>query len=399
MKNLTKILGFAVIGLVVMTAAAFALDIPRIFEMAGGGLVFGGLAGGIGMAADAGAVPAQAPAPNVLPFRQNTRQTKQTVVGTMTYSLGGRQQITLPANGYLSKLYLRFNGTLTFSGAATAAKFAPYSIFSNINVGLNSGKQVLCDASGYQLFLLNSVNRKNGRLDQNTDSDVYVFPANGSSQTFRNTLEIPIAVSDGNNFMNGLINLQAPELQCTLTVQFASALTEIADTVTAATGSVDVVAETYMIPDPSRYQQPYVGLHKILSQTEALTGTGQNVHTVTRGGKLLRLIHILEVNGARSDAWDSHTVKLNNSQTIYDVPRWQSKHDTRRYCGYYMPTGTIVLDLARAWDQVEESDQRDILNTEQITTTQSIVTVTAGTTFGTNNNFLHTLREIYQVPS
>lgn len=384
------------IAIALTAVAAFAFDIPKVITWLG---VAGTSGAMLGMAMDAGAVPMQAQPRNVLPFRQNTRQSKQTVVGTLTYATGGKVQLNLPANGYLSKIYLRFNGALTFSGAATAAKFAPYSIFSNINVSLNSGKQTLCDASGYQLFLLNMVNRKSGRPDQNTDSDFYVFPSSGSAQTFRATLEVPIAVSDGNNFMNGLINLQAPELLCTLQVQFPSALTEIADTVTACTGSVDVVAETYAIPDPSQVQQPYVGLHKILSQSEVLAGTGENVHTVTRGGKLMRLIHIVEINGARSDAYDSHKVKLNTSQVVYDVPKWQHKWDARRYYGYTLPTGTIVLDLMRAWDQVEESDQRDILNTEQITTTQSIVTVTAGTSFGSGNNFLHSLREIYQVPN
>lgn len=392
-----RVIAFALAAIVLMAAAALAFDIPKVAEyigLAGGSGAFLGMAMG-----GATAEPVAQGRPQVYPFRQNTRQKKSIVPGTMTYSLGGRQQITLPQIGYLSKIYLRFNGTLTFSGAATAAKFAPYSIFSNVRVDLNSNKQILCDASGYQLFLLDSVRRKGARLDQRTDSDFYVFPASGSSQTFRATLEIPIAVSDGQNFMNGLINLQAPELQCNVTVQFASALTDIADTVTAATGSVDVIYEYYEIPDPSQVQQPYVGLHKILSQTEALTGTGQNRHKVPRGGKILRLIHILECNGAKSDAWDSKEIMLNNSQSIYEQSKWQAKFEARQMYGELLPTGTIVHDFLNAWDICEESDQRDVLNTERVTTTESIITVTAGTTFGTNNNFLHTLREVYQVPS
>lgn len=396
-SKIFKILAFASIAMVILAAAAFAFDVPKVTDwlgMAGAGGAALGMAFG-----DGGAQPVAAAKPQVYPFRQNTRQKKSIVPGSMTYSLGGRQQITLPQIGYLSKIYLRFNGTLTFSGAATAAKFAPYSIFSNVRVDLNSNKQILCDASGYQLFLLNSIRRKNARLDQNTDTDFYVFPASGSAQTFRATLEIPIAVSDGQNFMNGLINLQAPELQCNVTVQFASALTDIADTVTAATGSVDVIYEYYEIPDPTKVQQPYLGLHKILSQTEALAGTGQNRHKVPRGGKILRLVHILEVNGVKSDAYDSKEIMLNNSQSIYEQSKWQSKFEARQMYGYVLPTGTIVWDFLNAWDICEESDQRDVLNTEQATTTESIITVTAGTTFGTNNNFLHTLREVYQVPS
>lgn len=397
--KLYRNIGFAVVGLLLVAAAFFAFDVPVV--KAAIGLVTAG-AGGLGMAGimgGAGAAPMQSDRPQVLPFRQNTRQKMNTVAGTMTYSLGGRQQITLPQIGYLSRIYLRFNGTLTFSGSATAAKFAPYSMFNRVQVDLNSNKQVLVDASGYQLFLLNSLRRKNARLDQGTDSDFYVFPASGTAQTFRATLEIPIAVSDGNNFMNGLINLQAPELQCNVTVSFATALTDIADTVTAAAGSVDVVYEYYEVPDPSQVQQPFLGLHKILSQTEALVGTGENRHKVPRGGKILRLVHILECNGAKSDAYDQQELVLNNSQSLYQVPKWNSKFRNRQMYGYTLPTGTIVWDFMNAYDICEESDQRDVLNTERVTTTESVITVTSGTTFGTNNNFLHTLREIYQVPS
>lgn len=396
--KLHKYIGFAAIALVLFAAAVYVFDLPML--KAAGWLTAGGGAAGLGMALGSpGGQPVAEARPNVLPFRQNTRQKISTLAGTMTYSLGGRQQITLPQIGYLAKIYLRFNGTLTFSGAATAAKFAPYSIFNRIQVDLNSGKQTLIDASGYQMFLLNSIRKKSARLDQRTDSDFYVFPASGAAQTFRATLELPIAVSDGNNFMNGLINLQAPELQCNVTVSFVNVLTDIADTVTAATGTVDVIYEYYEVPDPSQVQQPYLGLHKCLSQVEPLTGTGENRHKVARGGKILRLIHILECNGAKSDAFDSQEIWLNNSQQVYSVPKWAAKYRNRQMYGELMPTGTIVWDFMNAYDICEESDQRDVLNTERVTTTESIVTVTAGTTLGTNNNFLHTLREIYQVPS
>ena len=394
-----RMIGFAAIALVIFASAAYAFDVP-VVKAIGAALGLGGAgAGGLGMVGAATAQPVMDQRPTVLPFRQNTRQKIASLAGTMSYSLGGRAQVTLPQIGYLSKIYLRFNGTLTFSGGATPAKFAPYSIFNRVQVDLNSNKQTLVDASGYQLFLLNSVRKKNARLDQGTDSDFYVFPSSGSAQTFRATLEVPIAVSDGNNFMNGLINLQAPELQCNVTVQFASALTDIADTVTAATGSVDVIYEYYEVPDPSQVQQPFLGLHKILAQTNVITGTGENRYTVPRGGKILRLIHVLECNGAKSDAYDKQEIILNQSQGIYDVPKWASKFRNRQMYGYTLPTGTIVWDFMNAYDIAEESDQRDVLNTERVTTTESVVTVTAGTTLGSNNNFLHTLREIYQVPS
>lgn len=394
--KLLKIIGFAAIAVLVTAAAAFAFEMPKIGAVLG----MAAFGGGLGMAMDgATAMPGQAQPRTVYPFRQNTRQKKTSLASSMTYSLGGQQSITLPKVGYLAKIYLRFNGAVTYSAASTAAKFAPYSLFSRVRVDVNSGKQVLVDASGYQLFLLNSVRRKNARLDQNVDADHYAYPASGSAQTIRVTLEVPIAVSDGNNFMNGLINLQAPELQTDVSVTFLSALTELGDNVSSLSGTVDVLYEYYEIPDPTQVQQPYIGLHKILSGQEPLTGTGENRHIVPRGGRLLRMIHILECNGAKSDAFDKQEIWLNRSQQIYNVPRWQAKFNNRQMYGYALPTGTIVWDFMNAYDIAEESDQRDVFDTENITTLESIVTVTSGTTLGSGNNFLHTLREIYQTPS
>ncbi len=392
---------YFMVGVAAMAFSAILFGVPEWAETAMAVLGFGTSAAGAISVAMLGGAPAPAAASNaVLPFRQNTRRKATQVAGNMQFSLGGREFVKLPEIGYLSKIILQFDGKYSTSSASTPAKFAPWSLFSNIRVDLNSDKHILCDASGYQLFLLNCTRRKSGRPDQQADADFYSYPTgSGNDQILRATIEIPIAISDGQNFMNGLINLQAPELQCNLNVQFASALTDIGNNITALSGNVNVVYEYYQVPDPSRVQQPYLALHKILSQTETLAGTGENIHKVARGGKLLRLIHTLEINGARSDAYDTQEIRLNNAETVYKIPRWAAKYNNRQMYGYNLPTGTIVWDFMNAYAIPEESDQRDVFNTEDITTTESRIVVTPGTTFGSNNNFLHTLREVYQVPS
>lgn len=345
--------------------------------------------------------PAQG-ARQVYPFRENTRQ-KIARVGQLTYSLGGQQFVTLPKIGYVAKIWLRFNGVITSTSAGadtiTYAKFAPWSVIRNIQLDLNSGKQILFNCSGYELFLLNSIRRTSGRSDQQVSSDFYAAPTSGSAVPFRVTLEIPVSVSDGQNFMAGLINLQAPELQMNLTTTFANALTDIGTNISSLTGTVDVFYEYYEVPDPSIVMQPYVSLHKVISQSSPVTQTGENTVEIPRGGDLLRLIHILEANGARSDAYDSQRLRLNKTQDIYYFDRWVGKFRNRQMYGYDLPTGTIVWDFQNAWAIPEESDLRDTLDTERATTTESIVTVTSGTTLGSNNNFLHTVREFIQMPS
>ena len=338
----------------------------------------------------------------VYPFRENTRQTIGRV-GSMTYSLGGSQFVTLPKIGYVSKIWLRFNGviTSTSAGADTIAyaKFAPWSVIRNIQLDLNSGKQILFNLSAYELFMLNATRRTVGRADQNVSSDFYAAPTSGSAVPFRVTLEIPVSVSDGQNFMAGLINLQAPELQMNLSLQFANALTDIGTNISSLTGTVDVFYQYYQVPDPSRVMQPYVALHKCISQSSPVTSTGENTVEIPRGGDLLRLLHVLEINGARSDAFDSQRLRLNKTQDLYFFDRWVAKYKNRQLYGFDLPTGSIVWDFQNAWAVPEESDLRDTIDTERATTTESIVTVTAGTTLGSNNNFLHTVREFIQMPS
>lgn len=386
---------FAVVGLFGFFGLIEPGDVPAI-------LGFGSMAAiGLGMVGGSTA-PAPANGQRFYSFRENTRQ-KIGKVGTMTYSLGGQQFLTLPKIGYVSKIWLRFSGSITSTSAGvdtiTYADFGPWSTLRNIQLDLNSGKQILANVSGYELFLINSVRRTSGRSDQQTDSDFYAAPTSGSAQNFRFTLEIPVSVSDGQNFQVGLINLQAPELQMNLTVNFANALADIGSNISTLTGTVDVFYQYYEIPDPSIVMQPYVALHKILSQVSPVGQTGENVLEIPRGGDLLRMIHVLYLNGDRSDAYDSQKLRLNKTQDIYTIDRWLGKYRNRERYGYNLPTGTIVWDFQNGWDLPEESDLRDVIDTERATTTESIITVTSGSTLGTNNNFLYTIREFIQVPA
>lgn len=68
----------------------------------------------------------------------------------------------------------------------------------------------------------------------------------------------------------------------------------------------------------------------------------------------------------------------------------------RERYGYNLPTGVIVKDFAYALQHPEESDLRDAINTEMVTTTDAIVQVSSGATLGSNNNFLTSIREILQ---
>jgi hypothetical protein len=405
--NFLKLGALAVATLLIAFVAALGFGFIHFDPHTIAGL-FGVGSGGaavLGLGLTTGAAPGSAPqgGQNLYPFRENTRQKIGTAGNDLTYSLGGTQFLTLPKIGYVSKVFIRFNGTVTATSAGadtiTYAKFGPWSVLRNIQLDLNSGKQTLFNLSGYELFLQNSIKRKSGRPDViATDADFYAAPTTGSAVPLRFTLEIPVAVSDGQNFMTGLINLQAPELQMNLTLAFANALTDIGSNISTLSGTVQVAYQYYEVPDPSAVMQPYVALHKIISQPQAIGSTGDNIVEVPRGGQLMRIIHVLELNGAKSDSYDTQTLRLNKTQQVYRVDRWLAKFLIRERYGYTLPTGVICWDFQNAYDIPEESDARDMIDTERATTTESIVTVTSGATLGSNNNFIYTVREFIQVP-
>lgn len=330
-----------------------------------------------------------------LPFRPNTRQ-KRLRIGTAPYSLGGSQSLLLPEVGYLARIWVFFVGTVTYSAQAVPADLAPYSLFKRISVTLNNSATDLYNTSGFGLFLVNSVITKMGRLDQQPDANFYAFPTVGAAQTFVLGAQIPISLSQGFNFEAGLINLQAPEVQCQLNIDFNTANTEIGDTITALAGTVHAYYEYYEVPSPTQVLQPPVTLHRIIEQTQPVNGTGDTIYTVPRGGNMLRLLHTLRLNGARSDSYDETSIRFNQSETIYKEERRLKKILMRERYGYNLPTGVIAHDWAYALMHPEESDLRDAINTEMVTTTDSIVTVSAGATLGSNNNFLVSIREILQ---
>lgn len=330
-----------------------------------------------------------------LPFRPNTRQ-KRLKFGTATYSAGGSQSILLPEVGYLARIWLFFVGMVTYSATSTPADLAPFSLFKRISVTLNNSATDLFNTSGFGAFLASAVKTRMGRIDQQAQADFYAYPVVGSSQAFVLGLPIDISLSQGFNFEAGLINLQAPEVQCQLNIDFATALADIGDNITSLTGTCHAYYEYYEVPSPERVMQPPVVLHRTIEQVTPVNQTGDNIYTVPRGGNMIRLLHVLRLNGARSDSYDETSIRFNQSETIYKQERRLQKIIQRERYGYNLPVGVISQDWAYALNQPEESDMRDAINTEAVTTTDSIVTVSSGATLGSSNNSLISIREILQ---
>lgn len=338
----------------------------------------------------------------VAPFRWNTRE-RIKKVGTITYPTGGGDgtPLTLPSIGMLARILLVYEGTLTFSSTTTYANYGIWGHLKRIKLQLNNAAQDLCDVSGFGLFLLNSISRKVGKIDETSglDTGLYAAPTSGSTQNVRFALEIPVNQSEGMNFEAGLINLQAPEVQCTLNVTFASSTADIASLITGITGTVHVYYTYFEVPDPTAVMIPPVVLHKIVEQQQSFSATGDVIYTVPRAGKISRMIQIVNVNGARSNAYDYQKLKLQQSDTVYDREQRLVQLQHRLRYGVAAQTGVIVSDFSQGYGINEETDARDWFDSERTTTMESVIGITSGTSLGSSNNTIQTIREFIQVPS
>ncbi len=337
-------------------------------------------------------------APQLRPFRFNTRQ-RVKKVGTVTFVNGDGASLELPKIGLLSRLWIVLELDATFSSAGTYGNYGVWAAIKRVKLQLNNAAQDLVDVSGFGLFLMNNLQRKVNKFDETAGLDSALYAAPTTTGAMKIALEVPVNQSNGFNFEAGMINLQAPEVQMTLNLTFASANSDIASNITALSGTAHVYYEYYEVPDPTAVMIPPVILHKVIEQQQSFSATGEVVYTVPRAGKISRLIQILNVDALRSDAYDSVKLKLQQSDTVYDREKRLVKFQHRENYGVAAQTGVIVTDMSQAYGICEESDGRDFFDSERTTTMESIVTVTSGTTLGSSNNTLVTIREFIQVPT
>lgn len=338
---------------------------------------------------------------NLLPFRHGTRQ-RHAKVGTIAYAANSTGSIELPRVGLLARVIVQFRGTVTLSGAGALADLGPWSLVSRFRLNTNIGAAQIVDVSGYgaymaqRLMRLGQSSEKAGMGDTTADTDLYAAPVANGANTWALSFELPVNINDGVNFETGLINLQAPETRVTLDIQ-TGALTDGATLVTGISGTFHVYYEYYEIPDPRMFMLPPLAIARLLEEQQAVGQTGDNIYTVPRQGTLLALMHRLTLNGARSDSYDETRIKFNKTDEVYRDDRQWLKYMNRNVFGLNPVTGVICRDFFHANSGVNMGDTRDAIDSEELTTLESIVTVSAGATLGASNNVLASVRRIVQL--
>jgi len=337
----------------------------------------------------------------LLPLRAGTRQRRAFVTSVAYATSATLTPQELPRVGLLNRVFVQFRGTVTLSGAGALADQGPWNLVARIGVSANIGAASIVDLTGYGAYMIQPWVEelgyrpdKAGVGDTTPNADIHVAPVAMGANTWALSYWLPIAANTGSQFDTGLINLQAPETRVTVNIT-TGALLDPATLVTATTGNFFIYYDYYEIPDPRVFRLPPLALVRTLEETQTITAVGQNIYTVPRQGVLLQLAHRINLNGARSDNWDSHTLRFNKTDSVYQVDRqWERAWERVNY-GLNPVTGVMYLDLWHAMQDLSAGDARDAVDAEELSTLESIVTINSGATIGVAS--LGSVRRILQM--
>ena len=337
----------------------------------------------------------------LLPFRSGTRQ-KFYQMNPMTYAAGQTLTQIFPQVGMLSQVFITVDGTITYSSTGTLADQGPWNLFSRMQILSNIGSAVLVDLTGFGAYLVQQLiggvaYRPDvaGAGSTTASSQIYVFPLVGTAATFKLSYCLPVAANDGLNFDTGLINLQSPQTQVTLSLTCGQ-LTDPASLVTAIVATITVGYMYYEVPDTTIFQLPPLSLVRTLQDQIVVATTGEQVYTLPPMGTILQVIHILTLNGARSDSLDYGFVRFNKTDTVYKMWLSAQRQLERLRYGLNPIVGTWYWDFWHAYGQVSEGDVRDAIDSEKISTLDMGLAVSSGATLGSNNNTQSTIRRLVQ---
>lgn len=337
----------------------------------------------------------------LLPFRLNTRQ-RIAKVGTIPFASGQRATgLEIPRVGFLNRIIVFLRGTMNAGAASALADLGPWQLINRLQVNVNIGSAQLIDLSGYGAYLFGSVLERAFAPDKAgigatvPHIDNFSAPTANGNNVWNLCYILPIAANQGMNFDAGLINLQAQEVRCTLDLTFGTPADAITVVGTGFTGTAHIYYEYYELP-PEGVMFPPRMLHRILEEVQPITATGDQPYTVPRMGTMLQLIHLIRTNGARSDSIDEFRLHFNKTDNVYFSEKFERRMHNRLEWGIDLPVGAYGWDFWHSSEDVSEGDNRDTINTQKITTLESIVKITTGTVIGAGNNFLHSIRRIVQ---
>lgn len=335
-------------------------------------------------------------------FINATRQNLQSV-STMKYEKGLQVYHDISKVGLLAKVYLRFEGSVTAKHATkttfTKAHGAPFNLADRVGFVLNNGTS-LWNTSGWGCQLLSLTNKLNNCMNEPlAQGSVFKFGNKCSAAGTKNDLEFTLVMNMAVNDRDlvGLLMLQSSQVVATVKVDNADpgVLTSDTDITMDVDGAWHIMVEYFSIPqNPADY--PALGVvHQVQEDFRPITAVGQNEFTLPQGNTYMKIINEVLLNGAPNSAdIDRMTLKYNRTQFPYDMTaKDMLAMQVERY-GRALPEGVFVWDFFYSNGLPNLGNQRDFVNTENISQFDQMIQIAGGATLGSNNNNVRIIRDM-----
>jgi hypothetical protein len=337
-----------------------------------------------------------------LPFRLGSRQRKRQSTATQQVPapvLGQSVNFILEKVGMLNYLVIFVKGTATISAAGPTFITGPWPLVDRIRVDLNLSNMNLVDIDGPMAHEMNAQMFRGwgpagaGIWTPNPTS--YSAPVAVGDNQWVVPFFIPISANPGDSFDTGLINMQAPEVQCNVQIRFTPNPTNVYPTLTTFTNATVEVHQCYFSSlDPRAVILPLGQVVRTIQFTQPVVATGENTITIERQGKLMQTLTRFIANGAPSDSIDRLQIVANINDTLYDETASFNSFEYERDYSRPRPVGVWYKDFWHAKEAPGSGDGRDLINLEVLTTFQQKLFVAQGTTLGSGNNFYHLGRRV-----
>lgn len=358
-----------------------------------------GFSGALAGAAVVGAT--NAPPPK-MPFRYGTVK-RRINIGNYTVTLGGAiPSIVIPQVGMLGRVLVDVEGTYTKANATGTNFYDGYdAIINRARIGLNNGSANIVDCSGVGINIINQDLSVKLPLKRG-------LVTTAGAQTFTYKFILPVNANQRRQFEMGLINLQAPELRATLDLSFNQQATIFATSadVTLFAATANVSYEYYEIPDLNRFELPALTLVRTIEEAPVAIGaTGIQLYQLPRLGTMidfhavvtLAKVYTTVLTKLTNFAWRYNKSDVQYDVTIGDWETYEAEMYGRIGATSFLNASAISFNLWSAGDrETDGGDFRDAIDTEENTTTESMVTVAAGTTLTAGQDNIFYVRRVVQ---
>jgi hypothetical protein len=344
------------------------------------------------------------------PFRYGTVARRQTIGGNIAWTFGQAiPTIVVPQVGMFSKVFVDLELAYTVATAplvvATLDGFD--AILQRARVGLNNGSANLVDLSGVGVKIINKNESYGTPIKRGLGLAL-------GAQTAAYKFQLPINANNRRQFEMGLINLQAPELRANIDLVFAplANVFTVPANFTVPTLTARVSYLYWEIPDPTKYDLPPLTVVRSIEEAPiAVQATGDQVYQLPRLGTMFEYhavavfnnlyVNLQATGPAAAPAITNFAWRYNLTDTPFSVTSqdWEMIE-----AGFTDDPGLTFLDNSTisfflwAADNRNRNggDFRDAIDTEQNTTTQSIVTVNPAQALNAGKDNLFHVRRVVQ---